>query len=106
MSGVLFRREDSPRKSYLFFSAGRWDVPFSYRSESYRIHFRSNDILRDPITGDDAPVTEYDPPLLFDLKKDRGETRNIAKDEPEVLKRMIDEYHAIVKEITGKNGVQ
>jgi len=106
MSGVLFRGEDSPRKSYLFFSAGRWDVPFSYRSGSYRIHFRSNEILRDPFTGDDVPVTEYDPPLLFDLKKDRGETTNIAHDKPEVLKRMIEEYHAMVKEITGENEAQ
>jgi arylsulfatase A-like enzyme len=106
MSGVLFKGEDSPRKSYLFFSCGRWDTPFSYRSGNYKIHFRSNDMLRDPITGDNAPLTEYNPPLLFDLKKDRGETTNIAHDHPEVLKRIIEEYHAMVKEITGSNEAQ
>ena len=103
MSGVLFRGEDSPRTSYLFFSCGHWDFPFSYRSGNYKIHFRSNDMLRDPITGEDAPLAEYDPPLLFDLKKDRGERTNIAEDEPEVLKRMIREYHTMVMEITGRN---
>jgi len=99
MSAVLFRDEDSPRNSYLFFSGARWDRPFSYRSGDYKIHFRTNEKIRDPITGEDVPVTEHNPPLLFDLTKDRGETTDIAKDEPEVLKRMIEEYHAMVKEI-------
>jgi len=106
MSGVLFRGDDSPRTSYLFFSSGHWDDPFSYRSGHYNIHFRTNEMLRDPITGDDVPVTEYDPPLLFDLKGDRPETTSIAHDKPEVLKRMIEEYHAMVKEITRKNEAQ
>jgi arylsulfatase A len=106
MSGVLFGGEDSPRESYLSFSGARWETPFSYRSGNYKIHFRTNETLRDPITGDEVPVTQHDPPLLFDLKRDRGETTNIAHDKPEVLKRMIDEYHAMAKEITGKNEAQ
>jgi hypothetical protein len=66
----------------------------------YKIHFRTNEILRDPITGAHVPETEHNPPLLFNLKKDRIEKINIAKDEPEVLKRMIEEYQAMVEEIT------
>jgi len=101
MSGVLFRDEKSSRTKYLFFSSYHWKEPFSYRSGNYKIHFRSNDVLRDPITGDPVKVEEYDPPILFNLKKDRSEKTNIAVDEPEVLKRMSEEYHAMVEDITG-----
>lgn len=102
MSGVLFRREASPRTSYLFFSAYQWDEPFSCRSGKYKIHVRSNDILRDPMTGETVAVTEYDPPLLFDLKMDRSETKNIAAQEPHLLDRMIAEYHAMARDIVGE----
>ncbi|MHC4132927.1 MAG: sulfatase family protein [Planctomycetota bacterium] len=104
MSGVLLRGENSPRTSYIFFiNFGDENRVSSYRSGKYKIHFSTKDILRDPITGEDAPVTVHDPPLLFDLTKDRGETRNIAKDEPVVLKRMIEENNQMVKEIIGEN---
>ena len=67
------------------------------------IHFRTNDILRDPITGSPAKVTEFDPPLLFDLSTDRGETTNIAQQKPEVLQRMIEEYYLAMEDIMGKS---
>jgi arylsulfatase A-like enzyme len=102
MSGVLFRGEASPRENYLFYSSYQYDGPFSYRSGDYKIHVRSNDILRDPITGADAPITHYDPPLLFNLVKDRSETKNIAAEEPEVLRRMTEEFRTAVVQITGK----
>jgi len=103
MSGVLLRDEKSSRTKYLFFSSYHWREPFSYRSGNYKIHFRSNRILRDPITGDPVIVEKYDPPILFNLKKDLSEKTNIAMDEPEVLKRMIEEYHAMVEDITGSS---
>jgi arylsulfatase A-like enzyme len=102
MSAVLFKGENSPRTNYLFFSSYQWKEPFSFRSGNYKIHFRTNDILRDPITGNPVEVTEHNPPLLFDLSTDRSETTNIANDEPEILNRMIEEYKMVVKDIKGE----
>ena len=103
MSGVLLRGEDSPRTSYLFFSSPHYKGPFSYRSGNYKIHFRTNDRFRDPITGATDPVVEHDPPLLFDLEKEISESTNIAKDSPEALDVLTQEYRAAEKEITGQN---
>ena len=66
------------------------------------LNFRTNDVLRDPITGTHIPEIVHDPPLLFNLKQDRGEQINIANNEPQILKRMIDEFHEAVKEITAQ----
>lgn len=103
MSGVLLRGEDCPRTSYLFFSSARFKDPFSYRSGNYKIHFRTNDRSRDPITGHNEPVVEHDPPLLFDLEKEISESTDIAKDSPEALELLTKEYRAMEKEITGEN---
>ena len=48
-------------------------------------------------------VTVHDPPLLFDLITDRSEKKNIAPNEPEILKKMIEEYHLVVEDIVGES---
>lgn len=103
ISGVLLRGGDSPRTNYLFFSSLRYRGPFSYRSGRYKIHFRTNDRFRNPITGETDPVEEHDPPLLYDLEKEIGETTNVASACPEALELLTKEYRAAEKEITGEN---
>ncbi len=99
MSGVLLNGEESPRTSFLLFPGPPWKVPFSYRSGNYKIHFRTIDLLYDPLTGRHIAEKSHDPPLLFDLSKDMGESKNIAADKPGVLERMIKEYDQAAKEI-------
>ena len=103
MSGVLLRGEDSLRTSYLFFSSLSYKGPFSYRSGRYKIHFRTNDRFRNPITGETDPAEEHDPPLLFDLETEISETTNVAQQCPDALQLLSDEYHAAEREITGTN---
>ena len=57
------------------------------------------DRLRHPMTGERATVTEYEPPLLFDLKEDRSETTNIAAEHPEIVTRMVAEAEEIKLDI-------
>ena len=100
MSGVLFRNEQSPRSSYLFFSGSKWvREPFSYRSGNYKIHIQTNDRDRDPDTAATIPPQHHNPPLLFDLINDRSETTNIAKDQPNVLARLMNEFNIVVSEL-------
>jgi uncharacterized sulfatase len=94
LSQTLFCGAESPRSSYLFFSSGHYLKPFSYRSGDYKIHVRSNDMLRDPITGEDAPVTEYDPPLLYNLRQEVGERRELSDAHPDVVQRLKVEFDA------------
>ena len=103
MSGALLRGDASPRTNYLFFFSLCYKGPFSYRSGRYKIHFRTNDRSRDPITGEIEPVVEHDPPLLFDLEKEISEATSIAKDSPKELELLTKEYRAAEKEITGEN---
>ncbi len=100
MSGVLLRGEESPRSSYLFYSGARFSEPFSYRSRNYKIHLRTNDRSRDPITFANVPVEEHAPPLLFDLGKEISETTNIANNNPEVLEALNCEFHAAARSMT------
>jgi arylsulfatase A-like enzyme len=94
LSDTLLAGAASPRTSYLFFSSGHYREPFSYRSGDYKIHVRSNDVLRDPITGADAPVTEYDPPLLYNLRQEVGERRELSGAHPDLVQRLKAEFDA------------
>jgi arylsulfatase A-like enzyme len=99
-SGVLLNGQASPRTNYLFFPGARWREPFSYRSGGYKIHIKTNDRSRHPATGRTARVNQHDPPLLFNLRKDRSESTNIARQDPDMLDRMLKEFRASVFEIT------
>ncbi len=100
LSGVLFRNEPSPRNSYLFFSGSKWArIPFSYRSGDYKIHFRTNDKDRDPNTAATISPIPHNPPLLFDLAKDRGETTNIAMEHPDLVAQLKKEFNDAVREL-------
>ena len=102
LSGVLFAGAASPRASYLFFSSGHFKEPFSYRSADHKIHVRSNDVLRDPITGDTAPVTEHNPPLLYNLRQEVGERRELSHAYPDLVRRLHEEFDAAAGELDYK----
>lgn len=99
LSDTLFAGAASPRSSYLFFSSGHYREPFSYRSGDYKIHVRTNDVLRDPITGADAPVTEHDPPLLYNLRQEVGERRELSAAHPDLVQRLKAEFDAAAGEL-------
>lgn len=99
LSDTLLAGAASPRSSYLFFSSGHYLEPFSYRSGDYKIHVRSNDMLRDPITGADAPVTEYDPPLLYNLRREVGERRELSAAHPTLVRRLKNEFDAAAADL-------
>ena len=99
MSDVLLAAAASPRSSYLFFSSNHYLKPFSYRSGDYKIHVRTNDCMRDPITGATAPVAEHDPPLLYNLREEVGETTDIAGTNPQLVDRLLAEYESSGSEL-------
>lgn len=98
MSSVFLHGKASPRRAYVFFNGvHRAERAVSYRSGRYRIHFWTNDRNRNPDTMEPEVLTEHDPPLLFDLIEDRGETRDIAGEHPDLLKRLSEEFRAALK---------
>ena len=99
LSQVLFAGVASPRASYLFFSSGHYREPFSYRRGGYKIHVRTNDVLRDPNTGETAPVTEHDPPLLYNLRQEVGERRELSQAHPDVVRRLREKFNAAAGEL-------
>ena len=99
LSQVLFAGAASPRASYLFFSSGHYREPFSYRRGGYKIHVRTNDVLRGPNTGETAPVTEHDPPLLYDRSQEVGERRELSQAHPDVVRRLRQEFNAAADEL-------
>ena len=99
LSAVLLAGATSPRTSYLFFSSGHYQEPFSYRSGDYKIHVRTNDVLRDPLTGATVAVAEHDPPLLYDLRREVGERHELAHAQPDLARRLQQEFNAAAGEL-------
>jgi arylsulfatase A len=99
MSNVLFNQGKSTRENYLFFSGAQFKEAFALRSDSYKIHFSTNDRSRNPDTCGKEPAVEHDPPLLYNLDKDIGERDNIASEHPKVLSAMTDTFFTLSEEI-------
>ena len=99
VSEMLFEGKPSPRLSYLFYA---YDEPFSFRSGDHKVHFQSIERMRDPVTCEDSPVTLYDPPLLFHLRRDISEKRDMAADAPEILARLTAEAKEAARKIEDK----
>lgn len=74
------------REPLLFFYLG--DRVHAVRSGKWKLHVASN---AQTSSGDvtDGPVTGHDPPLLFDLDADPGESHNVAASEPETVRRLL-----------------
>jgi hypothetical protein len=50
-----------------------------------------------PGTRKCRPSTKHNPPLLFDLSNDLGETKNIAANHPEIVTRLLKEKETFAK---------
>lgn len=99
MSDVLLSGSASPRANYLFFSGDLYEGPFSYRSGDFKIHKRTNDCHRDPDTYAPMPVTEHDPPLLFNLRNEISERTDISGTNSEVVEQLLMEFQDAADEL-------
>jgi arylsulfatase A-like enzyme len=90
LSGALLHETASPRQQWLFGSGGA----IAFRSGDFKIHLSTKDRSSNPDTRKREPVAMHDPPLLFDVSKDIGETKNLAADHLEVVARLQKEMAA------------
>ncbi len=87
LSSVLFHGQPSPRAQWLFGTS-------AFRSGDYKIHLTTKDRSSDPDTRKREPGAKHDPPLLFDVRNDFAETKNLAGSNPEVVTRLLEEMKA------------
>ena len=87
LSGVLLKGEASPRTQWLYGNS-------AFRSGDYKIHLLTRDRSGHPDTRKREPMAEHDPPLLFDVHNDIGETKNLAGSNPEIVTRLLKEMKA------------
>jgi len=88
MTGVLLKGGQSPRTKHVFFH----HRAMAYRNGDYKIHFATRERTRNPDTGKGEPNVTHDPPLLFNVKTDIGESRNIAAENSEIVTRLTREF--------------
>ncbi|MBP7141645.1 MAG: sulfatase [Opitutaceae bacterium] len=79
LSSLLFRGETLSERPFFYY---RGDKLFACRLGNYKAHFLTQ-------TGyGKAKAETHEPPLLFDLGTDPGESFNIAAEHPDILKRI------------------
>jgi len=91
LAPALFEDKPSPRTSFLFMDA-------AYRSGEFKIHRRTRP-FPDPRLSDVPRPKElkHDPPLLYNLRVDRGEQTNIAGQHPAIVERLNQEMDSLLK---------
>jgi len=87
LTDVLLKGGASPRTQWLYGNS-------AFRSGNYKIHMVTKDRSGNPDTRKREPMAEHDPPLLFDIRNDIGETKNLAGSNPEVVTRLLGEMKA------------
>nr|XP_058936537.1 arylsulfatase A isoform X1 [Kogia breviceps]XP_058936538.1 arylsulfatase A isoform X1 [Kogia breviceps]XP_058936539.1 arylsulfatase A isoform X1 [Kogia breviceps] len=105
LSPLLLGTGKSPRQTLFFYSAYPDEVRgvFAVRSGKYKAHFFTqdappspgsvhSDTTADPACHASSPLTAHEPPLLFDLSEDPGESYNllggVAEVAPEALQAL------------------
>jgi arylsulfatase A len=78
LTGLLVNRKPSPRQSMFFYRGYRL---MAIRQGRYKAHY----ITQDSYVPGSNKATEHDPPLLYNLEVDLGESRDIASSEAEVV---------------------
>ncbi|MCA9136233.1 MAG: sulfatase [Planctomycetales bacterium] len=89
LSPTLLAGKESPRDSWAYHQS-------AYRSGRYKIHVTTS-LPTDPIARRSRPVTKHDPPLLYDLEADIGESQNIASDHPDIVARLLAEQKTFLE---------
>jgi arylsulfatase A-like enzyme len=94
LSRCLLDNASSPRTQWYY-------GPPAFRSGRYKIH-RFTQAPTDAETRANSPITRHDPPLLFDLEEDLGETQDLASTKPDVVQQLLQEMLALEKRLGPK----
>ncbi len=78
LTAMLIEQRPSPRQSMFYYRDYRL---MAIRHGRYKAHY----ITQDSYVPGSQHATEHDPPLLYDLEIDLGETRNLAETHQQVL---------------------
>jgi arylsulfatase A-like enzyme len=81
LSPVLFKGQPSPRQAMFYY---RGTKLYAVRKGAYKAHF-----ITQSAYGNFEPEA-HDPPLLYDLDEDPGETFNVADQHPDVMKEILE----------------
>lgn len=79
LSPLLFVARPLPDRPFFYY---RGDQVFACRMGEWKAHFKTRSGY-----GPDKPVL-HDPPILFHLGRDPGETRDVAGENPDTIKRI------------------
>lgn len=101
-SKVLLEGAPSSRTNHLYY----FRQPMAYRSGDYKIHFSTRERTREPETGKKEPSVPNNPPLLFNVRKDIGETQNIAMANPDIVERLTKEFREAVAAMKGWEAIE
>ena len=93
LSPCLLRGQPSPRQQWCYGPRA-----IAFRSGPYKIHLETQSPT-DPVARRPTPVTRHDPPLLFDVVKDPGETRDLAAERPEIVTQLLAERAAFLQQM-------
>lgn len=88
LSPVLFEKSNSPRSDFFYFSSfvpPRGEI-YAVRKGDWKAHFFTS---REPNFSQPESIIKNTPPLLYNLKKDPGETTNLAKLYPSIVQSLI-----------------
>ena len=89
LTPTLLEGKPSPRTQWLYHTGA-----VAFRSGKYKIHLSTKPRSSDPNTRQRIVPQKHDPPLLFDLTADLSESKNIAEQHPEVVRRLLTEFNA------------
>ena len=88
---VLFEKSPSPRSDFFYFSSfipPRGTI-YAVRKDNWKAHFFTS---LEPEFSNPESIIKNNNPLLYNLKDDPGETKNLAEQFPDILESLI--YHS------------
>jgi arylsulfatase A len=94
-SDVILSGAKGQRTKHIYY----FHQAMAYRNGDYKIHFLTRNRTRDPETGKGEPSIRCNPPLLFNVSEDVGESRNIAAKHPNIVKRLTSEFEKATEAI-------
>jgi arylsulfatase A len=89
LSSVLLKKSPSPRSDFFYFSSfipPRGEI-YAVRKGDWKAHFSTS---HEPHFSSPDSIEKHATPLLFNLKKDPGETDNLAEKYPHIIESLIE----------------